>query len=51
VLSETKAIMSPPYATGWKQLFPTGRWDHKLELSQEVMYTPSAATWERGLIC
>jgi len=37
VLSETKAIMSPPYAIGWKQLLLTGRWYYKLELLQEVM--------------
>jgi len=25
VLSETKAIMSPPYVTGWNQFFCRGR--------------------------
>jgi len=36
---KTKAIMSPPNVTGWKQLVFTWRWHHKLELSQEVMDT------------
>jgi len=49
VLSETKAIMSPPYVTGWNQFFCRGRWNHKLELSQKVMNTP-CATWESWLI-
>ena len=31
--------------------FFTGRWDHKLKLSQKVIDTPSGATWLRGLIC
>ena len=32
-------------------VFFTGRWDHKLELSQKVLNSPSAATLERELIC
>jgi len=43
-VAQIKAVMSPPYIAEWKQLFSTGRWDHKLELSQEVMNTPSDAT-------
>jgi len=39
------------HITGWKQLFSTGKWDHKLELSQEVLHTLFAGTWERRLIC
>jgi len=27
----------------------TGRWDHKLELSQKVINTLSAATWGKGV--
>ena len=50
VLSEMKAIMSPPVCH-WMEsnFFCRGRWNCKLELSQKVMNTP-CATWERGLI-
>jgi len=39
VFLKMKAIMSPLYVTGWKQLFLTWRWNDKIELSQEVMDT------------
>jgi len=42
VRSKTKTV--PPYVTGWKQVFPTLRCDHKQELLQEVMNTPLTAT-------
>jgi len=32
-------------------VFFTGKWDRKSVISQEVMNTPAAATWEKGLIC
>jgi len=31
-------------------LFHTGRWDHKLELSQVMMNTLATVTWERKVI-
>ena len=36
VLSEMKAIMSPPVCHWMETIFFTGRCDHKLELTQEV---------------
>jgi len=57
VLLEMKAIMSSTPSLhhmsmdGNNWVFFTERWDHKLELSQKVMNTPFAATWQRGLIC
>jgi len=49
VLSETKAIMSPPVCHWMESYFCRGRWNRKQELSQLVMNTP-CATWKRGLI-
>ena len=50
VISETKVIMSAPICH-WMETIGfifTGRWDHKLELSQKVMNTLSTAAGERG---
>jgi len=49
LFSETKAIMSLPYVTGWRLLFSTRRCVHGLMLLQAMTNTPSAATWEMGL--
>ena len=37
VLSETKAIMSPPHVIGWKHVLLIGRWYYKLELLPKVI--------------